>query len=101
MTRQVIIDYWMDKTKGQVSTFHRRQFMGYVRHRQAANRQKKTSRPGTDFAGVIINLDYVKDVLHPEMEAALKKSFELLKEHRSDLITAAVMGQLNISGEAA
>jgi len=36
-----------------------------------------------------------------EMEAVLNKSIELLKERRSALITAAVTGQLNISGEAA
>jgi type I restriction enzyme S subunit len=36
-----------------------------------------------------------------EMEAALHKSISLLKERRSALITAAVTGQLNISGEAA
>ncbi|MFH1985854.1 MAG: restriction endonuclease subunit S [Pseudomonadota bacterium] len=36
-----------------------------------------------------------------EMEAALNKSIALLKERRSALITAAVTGQLNVSGEAA
>ncbi len=34
-----------------------------------------------------------------EMEAALNKSIELLKERRSALITAAVTGQLDIKGE--
>lgn len=36
-----------------------------------------------------------------ELEAALRNSIELLKERRSALITAAVTGQLKISGEAA